>query len=242
MTFFTKKLLIVFCLIGASTWAVAQENTFKAATDKLEGLLGLEVNEIKPSPVDGLLQVLTNRGLFYVSKDGKYFVQGRVFNIDDRMLNETEEALSSVRLDGVKRFEGSMIEFKAQDEKYAVTVFTDITCGYCRKLHNEIEEYNKAGITVRYLAFPRAGLNSQPYEDMISVWCSSNQKAALTEAKNGSSVRDAKCDEQQVAQQYMFGQQVGVNGTPAIILQDGSLVPGYQPAGQLLKALEQITL
>lgn len=242
MKLYVKNLILMVSLVCISTLALAQETQYKVANDKLENLLGLEVADIKPSPINGLLEVLTDRGLFYVSEDGKFFVQGRVFNIDERMQNETELALSSVRLEGIKRFEDSMIEFKAKDEKFKVTVFTDITCGYCRKLHNEIESYNKAGITVQYLAFPRAGLNSQPYQDMVSVWCSEDQQSALTEAKNGSSVRSKECNGEKVAQQYKFGQQVGVSGTPAIVFENGTMVPGYQPAGQLLKALEAAIL
>lgn len=221
-------------------FSVAQDKRFDNVNDKLENLLGLKVSSVKPAPVSGLVEVITDRGLFYVSDDAKYLVQGRMFNIDERMTNETEASLSTLRLDGIKQFEGSMIEFKAENEKHQITVFTDITCGYCKKLHKEIEDYNDAGITVRYLAFPRAGLNSQPYQDMVSVWCAEDQQGALTQAKNGKPVKSSTCDEQQVAQQFKFGQQIGVSGTPAIVLEDGSLVPGYQPAGQMLRTLEGI--
>lgn len=235
------KTVFVALFLSASSLVVnAQDAQFSSVKNKLENLLGLEITSIKAAPVNGLVEVITNRGLFYVSQDGQYFIQGRVFDLDNKMTNETEASLSTLRLDGIKQFEGSMIEFKAKNEKHQITVFTDITCGYCRKLHNEIDAYNDAGITVRYLAFPRAGLNSQPYEDMISVWCSDDQKAALTEAKNGNAVRANKCDEQQVAKQYQFGQQVGVTGTPAVVLSDGSLVPGYQPVGQMLRTLQGI--
>lgn len=206
------------------------------AKNKLEQLLNLSVSSVADSPVDGLLQVMTNRGLFYVSLDGKFLVHGRVFNMDAEMLNETEEALGTVRVKGVEQFSDDMIEFKAENEVYSISIFTDITCGYCRKLHNEIEQYNKLGITVKYLAFPRGGVGSRSYDDMVSVWCADDQQSAMTQAKSGGEIASKTCATK-VTEQYMFGQQVGVTGTPAIVLEDGSMIPGYQPAAQLAKVL-----
>lgn len=235
--------VIALCFVGLSMSAVAQEvaevqDAKKVVTDKIENRLQMKVSKITESPIPGMYQVMTERGLFYVSHDAKYFVHGRVFNLDEGMRNETEEALAGVRLDGMKAFQNDMIEFKAEDEKYAITVFTDITCGYCRKLHNEMAEYNKRGITVRYLAFPRGGPASQSFSDMESVWCSADKQEAMNIAKAGDSVSKAQCANK-VRDQYMFGQQVGVTGTPAIMLADGSMLPGYQPATQLEQVLKQ---
>ncbi|TDF38293.1 bifunctional protein-disulfide isomerase/oxidoreductase DsbC [Alteromonadaceae bacterium M269] len=241
MKHWIKRFSLVVALVTVSGFSSAQEADLTGARNKLETQLGLQVSEIKPSPVAGLFEAFTDRGLFYVSNDGKFLVQGRVYNIDERMRNETEESLSSIRLDGIGEFDNSMIEFKAEDEKFAVTVFTDITCGYCRKLHNEMQAYNDLGITVRYLAFPRGGLQSQSYNDMVSVWCDKDPQDALTKAKNGDSFRKGStCDREQVAKQYEFGRQIGVTGTPAIVLQNGSMVPGYQPPGQLMQTIQSI--
>lgn len=207
-------------------------------TAKIEAQLGFDVLAVADAPVTGLYQVTTDKGLFYISKDGKYLVQARIYNMDAGMRNETEVALSSLRLEGISVFDDSAIEFTAEDEKHTITVFTDITCGYCRKLHREIEQYNDLGITVRYLAFPRAGLNSQGFRDMVSVWCADDQRQAMTDAKAGEEVQAQSC-KNKVAQHYQFGQQIGVNGTPNIILPDGSLIPGYQPAKAIAEVLNR---
>ncbi|MDP5041588.1 MAG: thioredoxin fold domain-containing protein, partial [Paraglaciecola sp.] len=165
--------------------------------------------------------------------------QARVYNLDAGMLNETELALSKMRLAGVEEFKDSVIEYKAKNEKYVVDVFTDITCGYCRKLHGEMDKYNDLGITVRYLAYPREGLRGQTYKNMVSVWCASDPQEAMDDAKNGQTVASKVC-ENKVAEQYAFGQQIGVNGTPNIILPDGSLIPGYQPPNLLEQALKAL--
>lgn len=235
--------VVALCFFGVSMSTMAQEaaeqqDGKKRVTDKIETILQMGVKKVTDSPLPGMYQVVTERGLFYVSHDAKYFVQGRVFNLDEGMRNETEEALSGLRLDGMKAFQNDMIEFKAENEKYAVAVFTDITCGYCRKLHNEMAEYNKRGITVRYLAFPRGGPNSQSFSDMESVWCAKDKQEAMNLAKAGDSIAKTECANK-VRDQYLFGQQIGVTGTPAMILADGSIVPGYQPAGQLEQALQQ---
>ncbi|XOV80950.1 MAG: bifunctional protein-disulfide isomerase/oxidoreductase DsbC [Aestuariibacter sp.] len=232
--------IVMACLMV--TGAVVAQETEQAespetiAKSRLETMLQLSVSSVADAPVEGLLQVMTNRGLFYVTKDGQFLVHGRIYNMEEQMRNETEEALGVVRLEGVKKFDGAMIEFKAENERYAISVFTDITCGYCRKLHNEIEQYNKRGITVRYLAFPRGGVSSRAYDDMVSVWCADDQQSAMTAAKAGDSIPPQNC-KTNVAEQYEFGQQVGVTGTPAIILEDGSMIPGYQPASELEKVL-----
>ena len=234
-----KKVLLASVVAAGSLLGLSAQAADEAAIrDKLTSMLGLDVETIADSPVSGLVQVSTNRGLFYVSENGQYLLQARVFNIDEEMRNETELALSGLRKEGVKEMESSSITFKAKNEKHEISVFTDITCGYCRKFHNEIDELNDAGITVHYLAFPRSGLNSENYNDMVSVWCAKDPQKALTKAKAGNDVASASC-KNKVAEQYMLGQKLGVNGTPNIVLPDGSLIPGYQPAALLAKALEE---
>jgi thiol:disulfide interchange protein DsbC len=206
---------------------------------KLQSGLGMHISSIGDAPVPGLLQVMTEKGLFYTSQDGKYLFRANIFNIEEGMRNVTEDTLESVRLDGLVEFKEAVIEYKADKEKYVVNIFTDITCGYCRKLHNEMAQYNDLGITVRYLAFPRGGLKSSSYTDMVSIWCAENKQDALDNAKAGGTVANKSCDTK-VAEQYAFGQKIGVNGTPNIIMPDGSVIPGYQPPKQLEQALKAI--
>ena len=238
MKFWLKATLLVLSMTSFVVSADEVAN-YVLVKSKIESLVGFKVSSIADSPVPGLLQIGTDKGVFYTSSDGKYLVHGRIFNIEAGMRNETEIALTEMRLEGIADFSDSFIEFKAENEKYVINVFTDITCGYCRKLHNEMADYNNNGITVRYLAFPRGGLVSQSYKDMVSVWCSADKQQAMTKAKGGGQVEDTSC-EKKVAQQYKFGQAIGVSGTPNIILPDGSMVPGYQPAKELLNALNNI--
>ncbi|MBN7826528.1 bifunctional protein-disulfide isomerase/oxidoreductase DsbC [Bowmanella dokdonensis] len=233
------KYLCLVALAAVASVSAQADDQYKEVRDKLVGTLGLTVTTIEPAPVPGLLQALTNRGLFYVTEDGKYLLHGRVFNLDAQMRNETEETLAKVRLEGLKDFTDSAIEFKADKEKYKVTVFTDTTCGYCRKLHSQIDEYNDLGITVRYLAFPRGGVGSEGFSELMSVWCANNPQKALTDAKAGMNLPSRTC-QTKVSQQYNFGQQIGIQGTPAIILDDGSLIPGYQPPQDLKNLLDDI--
>ncbi|WP_395341320.1 bifunctional protein-disulfide isomerase/oxidoreductase DsbC [Ningiella sp. W23] len=204
---------------------------------ELGAKLQLRIDTIADSQVPGLLEIYTDRGLFYVSEDGQYFLQARVYDVQNEIVDVTENSLKQMRLDGIEKFKDSAIEFKAENEKYVVNVFTDATCGYCRKLHNEMDQLNDLGITVRYLAFPRAGINSGVYTDAVSIWCAEDPQDAITKAKAGENVASASCANE-VAEQYNFGKQIGVNGTPNIILPDGSVVPGYQPAKSLELALQ----
>jgi thiol:disulfide interchange protein DsbC len=227
-------LTLSFNLIAAS-----ETTDISQVKAKLQAALGMQISSIGDAPVSGLLQIMTEKGLFYTSQDGKYLLQARIYNIEDGMRNITEEALGSVRLGGLEEFKDAVIEYKANNEKYVVNIFTDITCGYCRKLHNEMKQYNDLGITVRYLAFPRGGINSSSYTDMVSVWCAEDKQDAMDNAKAGGAVASKNC-ETKVAEQYAFGQRIGVNGTPNIIMPDGSVIPGYQPPKQLEQALKAI--
>ncbi|MNC33572.1 Thiol:disulfide interchange protein DsbC precursor [compost metagenome] len=128
-----------------------------------------------------------------------------------------------------------MVVYPAKGEtKSHITVFTDTTCPYCHKLHAEVPELNRRGIEVRYVAFPRQGLGSPGDEQLQAVWCSSDRKAALDKMIDGKEIKAAKCANP-VSKQFQLGQSIGVNGTPAIVLEDGQVIPGYQPAPQVAK-------
>lgn len=238
-TVLKKRFIGALALVAFSSFSVA-DTTDKAVvssiTNKLSAL-ELSINTISPSVVDGLYEVLTDRGVYYVSENTQFLVHGNIYDLDNQMENETEKSLSVLRQARLQAFEKDMIVYKAEKEKHVVTVFTDTTCGYCQKLHSEMADYNKLGITVRYLAFPRGGLNSSSYNTMVSIWCSDDPKAAMTKAKSRQRVESKTC-ENNVKDQYHLGQFFGVSGTPALVLEDGSLQPGYLPAERLLQVLD----
>lgn len=236
---FIKTLSMASILVAAMTSsAVSAEDSNKneAIKQKMYSI-GLEVNEINDSEIPGLKEVISDRGIFYVSADGQYLVAGRMFDMNNGMTNLTDQSLAKLRLEGISKFKDSMIVFPAENEKHRITVFTDTTCGYCKKLHGEMADYNKLGITVQYLGFPRGGLQSTSYDNLQNVWCADDQQGAMTAFKSGSSVSSKACATK-VAQHYELGQAAGVTGTPAIILDDGSLIGGYKPPRVLLRDLE----
>jgi thiol:disulfide interchange protein DsbC len=152
--------------------------------------------------------------------------------------NLTETKRKEARLTAINDLgEDSMIIFAPEAAKYSVTVFTDIECGYCRRLHQQMADYNRLGITIRYLAFPRAGVPSDTYDQMVSVWCADDPQQAMTAAKAGKRVEPKQCTNP-VRKQYELGQAVGVRGTPTMILEDGEVLPGYVPPQQLVQMLE----
>ncbi len=220
--------------LSTSVWAKPDEAAIKQS---VQTELGLSVQTITESPVEGLASVMTDRGLFYVSDNGQYLFHGNLFNIKAGMKNETEAQMTAMRAAEIAEYKDDAIVYKAKNEKYAINVFTDITCGYCRKMHNEMQGYNDLGITVRYLAFPRGGIASKSYNDMVSVWCAQDTQEALTEAKVNNHIVAKTCDNS-VAEQYKLGSKVGVTGTPAVVLDNGMLVPGYRPPADMLKVLQ----
>lgn len=189
------------------------------------------------TPVPGLYEVTIGPKVVYMSADGRYLVRGEIVDLDTEE-NLTEPAQNAAQLEAVNKVsEDQMLIFGDKDLKHTMTVFTDIDCGYCRKLHSEMQAYNDAGIRVRYLFFPRAGLNSESYDKAVSVWCNADRAAALTEAKQGGEIEKATC-ENPVQDHMMLGQLLGVRGTPALVLEDGELLPGYIPAQKLAAFLD----
>lgn len=199
-----------------------------------------EPDTIKATPIDGLYEVVYGAQVMYVSGDGRYMMQGNLLDLDKRE-DLTEKTRSKVRnkvMDKVS--EDDMIVFTPEKVRHTITVFTDIDCPYCRKLHAEIDEYQKRDIKVRYMLFPRAGVNSASFKKAVSVWCAEDSRKALTDAKQGKEVETNTC-ENPVENQMSVGQSVGVTGTPAILLEDGELVPGYRPAEQMSAMLDGLS-
>lgn len=194
---------------------------------------------VSETPIAGVLQVQINSDIVYVTADGQYLLQGQIMDLDTHA-NLTDQAKSGIRmslLSDVKLDE--QISFSPQQPEYDLLVFTDIDCGYCRKLHNQMKGYNEQGIAIHYMAFPRAGVGSDSYDKFVSVWCSDDQREALTLAKNGIDPEPQKCANP-IADQYELGREVGVTGTPAMLTSDGSLIPGYMPPEQLRQRLESL--
>ncbi|WP_016614396.1 bifunctional protein-disulfide isomerase/oxidoreductase DsbC [Yersinia pestis] len=195
--------------------------------------LDIQQADIQPSPIPGISTVMTESGVLYISADGKHLLQGPLYDVSgDQPINVTNQAL----LKKLEALSSEMIVYKAPEEKHVITVFTDITCGYCRKLHEQMKDYNALGITVRYLAFPRQGLSSQAEKDMRSIWCMADRNKAFDDAMKNNDISPATC-KTDISKHYQLGVQFGIQGTPAIVLQNGTIVPGYQGPKEMLQML-----
>ena len=233
----------VLMLSGFSVTADEKKNDVESAIQA--GLYrvnkGLRLEKVTPSAVSGVYLVQMGSGeLLYVSGDGKYIFPGDLMAVKDggldNLTEKVREELVQKRLAGLDAKD--MIVFPAKGEKKGVLyIFTDVDCGYCRKLHQEVSELNKKGVEVRYLAFPRGGEQAPAYARLVSAWCAKDRGAAMTTLKSGGSIPPLTCDNP-VMSQYQLGISIGVRGTPAIYLEDGRSVPGYQPASALLNLMD----
>lgn len=237
--FLAVALLSAAMGLMVSTTTHAQEQLLSDdIVAEFEAKTQLKVLSLANAPLNELVTLTTSRGIFYLSQDGQFLVNGAIINLQEGFRNETEQAMAKFRIDQVAKIADSGILYQAKDEKFRINVFTDITCGYCQKLHRELEDYLAAGISVNYLAYPRQGLNGPVYKDMVSIWCASEPQKAMTDAKLNNDVVAKSCSTK-VAEHYRTGGALGVNGTPNMILADGSLIPGYQPAKALLAELNK---
>ena len=196
----------------------------------------VEIDSIQKTPVEGLYQVMIGPDVIYMTRDGAYVFKGDLLDIKNRK-NITEDVRASAREKLLADLDkNDYIEFAAKDPQDAIYVFTDIDCGYCRKLHKDVPELNARGVSVRYLAFPRAGIHSATAREMGYVWCAKDRQSALTAAKNNEAIEPKECNAP-IAEQYELGQRLGVRGTPAIYLENGKSLPGYMPPDKIISLL-----
>jgi thiol:disulfide interchange protein DsbC len=232
-------LLTLAMTVTGPAWAAESAPPTDVRATIAKKFPGVKVEDVRPSPISGVYEVALGADTAYVSADGRYIIAGDLYEIDTRK-NLTEAARSTARVKALANLdEHDMIVFAPANVKHTITVFTDVECGYCRKLHSQIDELNKAGIKVRYLAYPRSGPGSEDWHKMEAVWCSKDRKAAITQAKLGQEVKSANCAAP-VGKQYELGEDLGVRGTPAIFTTSGDYIGGYLPPAELVKQLDAL--
>ena len=225
-----KKIITTLSLLAISMSVTANDAALKSKLEKL----GVKDINIQTSPIKGLKTVVSDQGIFYASEDGEYLLQGKIYKLTDKGISNVT---NKVLLDKLNALKNEMIVYPAKNEKHVVTVFMDITCHYCHLLHQQVKEYNDLGITVRYLAFPRASMESQTAGQMEAIFTAKDPIFALNEAEKGNLPKELKTPNV-VRKHYLLGAQFGVNGTPTIITSEGEVIGGYLKPADLLAALE----
>jgi len=202
-------------------------------------LPGARPTDIRTTPVPGIYEFKRGAELVYVTADGRFGFAGDLYRLTDRV-NLSDARRRELRLALLAAVpESSMVVFAPPAPKYTITVFTDVDCTYCRALHKQIAEYNRLGVKVRYMFFPRSGPDTDSWSKAEQVWCSPDRREALTQAKLGVALKAAVCKPNPVAEQYALGQAVGLTGTPGIVTDSGELLPGYAPPDALLEELKR---
>lgn len=236
-----KYIFAALAVTGSSLVVAEVSSSEQKIRDAIKSMVPTAtIDSIADSKIPGFYEVVLGGNVVYVSADGKYLMQGRVYDVDKKVdLTEAKQAglrkatISSIGAD--KR-----IIFPAKNPKHTVTIFTDIDCGYCRKLHQEMAQYNDLGISIEYLFFPRAGIGSAAFDEAVSVWCAADRNKALTDAKAGKPLEKKTCSNP-IAESYNLGQKVGVSGTPAVIAKDGKMIGGYVPPAEMLSRLDALS-
>jgi thiol:disulfide interchange protein DsbC len=237
------KQLSFFLLIAAFAVAGAADQPAKADPRAAiaQKFPGAKIEDVRLSPVPGVYEVPMGADVAYVSADGRYVFAGDLFELDTRTnLTEANRAVARVKL-LAKVDERDAIVFGSAGAKHTITVFTDVDCGYCRKLHSEMDALNKLGVRVRYLAYPRSGPGTEDWRKMEQVWCSTDRNSAITLAKQDRDVKAANCSATPVAKQFKLGDDLGVRGTPAIFTVNGDYIGGYLPPAELKRQLDELS-
>lgn len=230
-----KRYFLYLPLLAFMGLAQADE-TLKA---KLEALLpGMIVESMAPLDDTGLYEAVVNGEIVYFSKDGLYLFQGDVIDLASRQNITANKRVGLKKKMLASLNEDDMIVFEPERTEHTLTVFTDIDCGYCRKLHQQMSEYNELGIKIRYMAFPRSGPDSDSFNKAVNVWCADDRQQAMTDSKLGTNVAAKSCDNP-VGEHFEAGRRLGVTGTPALFLESGQMLPGYIPPKRLKQMLDE---
>ncbi|MGO9803194.1 MAG: DsbC family protein [Steroidobacteraceae bacterium] len=235
-----RKLLMLLALCAVAGNVPAQQTPPPAdPRAALATQIGAHADELRPTPISGVYELTRGSDIAYVSADGKYAFTGDLIELNGSN-NLTEQHRRELRLKAIAAFpESEMLVFGPKEPKYTVTVFTDVDCPYCRKLHSQIGEYNRLGIRVRYLLYPRNGPNTPSWTKAEQVWCSANRNDSLTKAKQGQDLKSKACTDTPLPRFWALGQKFNIQGTPAIVMADGEMLPGYLPPDVLLKHLQE---
>jgi thiol:disulfide interchange protein DsbC len=237
-------LTLVVCAMGFDVRAAPADQPADPRAALLKLLpAGSKVEDLRPSPIPGIYEFMQGADVSYLTADGKYFLDGNLYDMASRE-NLTELLRTRARLAMINAVpESQMVIYGPKNPLYTITVFTDVDCAYCRKLHNDIGELNRLGVRVRYMFFPRTGPNTESWKKAEVVWCSPNRNEAMTRAKAGAQLDMSKtCGATPVAREYALGQSIGVRGTPAIITEKGDYISGYMPPRDLLQQLKDTQL
>ncbi len=227
------------CLLALALTGPAAANPDETAIRKAIASLVPDavIDSVAATPWPGLYEIAVGGQVLYVSGDGRYLFQGTVFDIENKV-DLTERSRNRTRKDALAALPAEKrIRFAPEDIKHEVTVFTAIDCGYCRRLHQDMAAYNAHGIAVDYVFMPRGDTSSESYRKAVDVWCAPDRQAAMTTAKAGGELPRQSCDNP-VEETWRLGQALGVTGTPAIVMADGSLILSYLPAEELLTRLD----
>lgn len=229
-------LLSFFCLVFTIPSVAGEQEVKQVKAELIRSFPELSAATIKPAPVPGLYEVESDAKIFYATENGKYLFMGDLIDVNAHAnLTEARRAAIRVRLlDDVG--EENMIVIGPRKPKRTITVFTDVDCPYCAKFHLEVPTLNQHGVKVRYLFYPRTGLNTESYWRAVAVWCADDRVKAIGIAKAGGQLNMKTCPNP-VAKDYRLGERLGIDGTPTILLDNGKVIPGYVPAPQLLGML-----
>ena len=232
--------LFVLCFGGGLACAADEAELEQVRSRVADMFAEIDPQDSNNSPIDGWYVVQKGSIVAYISEDGRYLLQGDLIDLDNQV-NLSEQSRTTARRKLISSVDDDQfIAFTPSEVKFTVTVFTDIDCTYCRKLHSQIDDYLAQGIEVRYMLYPRNGPASRSWSTSEKVWCARDRNQALTDAKLDRSFETQKCDSSAITKHYMLGQDVGLTGTPAIIFEDGTLVSGYIPPAALSARLRLI--
>lgn len=236
MSIFSRFLLPLSLALVITPVFSADNGSDKLKKALAKNMPNIEITQISESPIPGLYEVIIGAQVVYMDQSARYMLDGDLVDLSNRE-NYTEKAKSTIRLTAINALgEDNMLVYTPKQVDHTITVVTDIDCPYCRRLHNEMDDYMKNNVKVRYIFMPLKGQSDM--DTTVSVWCAKDRNNALDLAKSGTKIEALKCDNP-IQNHLALAREIGIRGTPAIILETGEMLPGYVPVAKLVQEMNK---
>ncbi len=198
-----------------------------------------KIDAVRPSPMPGLWEVVIGNEVRYTDPTGSFLLEGELIDLKGKK-NLTEERVNQLnRIDFATLPFKDAVVWKNGTGKRRIAVFADPNCGFCKRFEVSLQELKD--VTVYTFLLPILGGDSP--EKTRAIWCAKDRSGAwLGWMLKGEQPPKpgATCDDSAIERNLALSRKIHVNGTPAILLEDGNRIPGAVGAVELEKRLQAL--
>lgn len=231
--------------LGGGTGEIGADIAPESVAENIAKRLQVEPTIVERTPITGIYIAVFGDLPKYVESSGRFlFRKARLIDAQGKdfantVLDKAKQVKQQQNIAILQSVNENdlLVYTPEQASGEYITVFTDVDCPFCQQLHQEVPQYLQAGMSVRYILFPRSGKPSPAYVKAASVWCSQDPLTALDLAESGNPIPEVNC-EHPLDEFLQIARAFNLLGTPAIMLKDGRLLHGYHSFDEVMRLVQ----